>query len=100
MNKSQKLDQLVRELEVVLANLPDDREPDMQVLHDRVDDAVFEAWVVISRQQVYSPNTIAQIVKSLDAEVRSRPWLFVCAAALIAGAAGYALAPTPRKPTT
>jgi ElaB/YqjD/DUF883 family membrane-anchored ribosome-binding protein len=98
MNKSQKLDHLVCELEMVLARLPDDPRPDLQLLRDRVDDTVFEAWIAISRQE-RAPSAVAEFAESLDAVVRSRPWLFVCAAALLAGAAGYALAPSPRRPT-
>jgi ElaB/YqjD/DUF883 family membrane-anchored ribosome-binding protein len=93
MNRSQKLDQLVRELDRVLAQLPDDQDPDLRRLRDRADDAIFDAWVVVSRPPTRASNTLAQFSKYVNAVVRSRPWLIVCAAALIAAAAGYALSP-------
>jgi hypothetical protein len=48
MNKSEKLDQLVSEVEAIFARLPDTLDPRIAALRDKVDDAIVETWTAVA----------------------------------------------------
>jgi hypothetical protein len=48
MTRSKKLDELVSSVEDLLARLPDDLSPELAMLRDKVDAAIFEAWTSIA----------------------------------------------------
>jgi hypothetical protein len=48
MTRSKKLDELVSSVEDLLGRLPDDLSPELAMLRDKVDTAIFEAWTSIA----------------------------------------------------
>jgi hypothetical protein len=51
VNKAAKLDELVGSVEELLARLPENLDPAISALRDRVDDGIFDAWTAITRER-------------------------------------------------
>jgi hypothetical protein len=77
MNKAKKLDELVGGVEDLLARLPDDPNPEILALYERVDAEIMDAWTTISRER-------AQRLKLVN-RAASQPWI-VPGLALLAAA--------------
>jgi hypothetical protein len=50
MTRSKQLDELVSNVEALLARLPDNLTPEVAELRDKVDTAIFEAWTAIASE--------------------------------------------------
>jgi hypothetical protein len=77
MNKAKRLDELVGGVEDLLARLPDDPNPEILALCERVDAEIMDAWTTISRER-------AQRLKLVN-RAASQPWI-VPGLALLAAA--------------
>jgi ElaB/YqjD/DUF883 family membrane-anchored ribosome-binding protein len=59
MNRSQKLDQLVGNVEELLERLPRNPTPEITAWRDKVDAAIFDAWTCIAGERTM-PRMLAQ----------------------------------------
>jgi ElaB/YqjD/DUF883 family membrane-anchored ribosome-binding protein len=89
MDKSRELDRLVSRVEDLLTRLPDDRNPQIADLYDRVDRVILDTWTAVARERAQSRSSMSSIESALDDYVRRRRWSVIGAAALIAGTAGF-----------
>ena len=76
MNKAKRLDELVGSVEDLLARLPDDQNPEIRALCERVDAEIMDAWTTISRER-------AQRLRLVN-RAASQPWIVVGLALLAA----------------
>jgi hypothetical protein len=52
VNRAEKLDALVGEVEQLLGQLPESLDPAIAALRDKVDDGIFDAWTAISSERL------------------------------------------------
>lgn len=52
VNKAKKLDELVGSVEELLSRLPEELNPQVAALRDKVDDGIFDAWKAISNERL------------------------------------------------
>jgi ElaB/YqjD/DUF883 family membrane-anchored ribosome-binding protein len=89
LDKAGQLDQLIDDAEELLTNLADAHDPEIQVLRDRVDRAINDAWRSIAQQDDPASAELGDIARSVDDYVRGSPWLAVAAGVLIAGTVAF-----------
>ncbi|HEV7357944.1 MAG TPA: hypothetical protein VGN99_08095 [Steroidobacteraceae bacterium] len=69
MNKAKRLDELVGGVEDLLARLPDDLNPEILALCERVDAEIMDAWTTISHERARSLRLVNRAA--------SQPWMIV-----------------------
>ena len=84
MNKSEKLDQLVSEVEAIFARLPDSLDPRIAALRDKVDDAIVETWTAVAGERPEAGTSADGLLKHVNGCLRSHPWAVLSAAIVIA----------------
>jgi ElaB/YqjD/DUF883 family membrane-anchored ribosome-binding protein len=89
VERAAKLDELIDGAEELLIKLADARNPDIQVLRDRVDSAIGDARRTIAEQGEDASVRLRDIANSIDDYVRDYPWLAVATGILVAGAVGF-----------
>lgn len=89
MERAAKLDELIDGAEDLLIKLADAENPDIQLLRDRVDNAIADARRTIAEQGREASVRLRDIANTIDDYVRDYPWLAVATGILMAGAVGF-----------
>jgi hypothetical protein len=76
MNKAKRLDELVGGVEDLLARLPNDLNPEILALCERVDAEILDAWTAVSRERAQSPGLVSRAA--------GHPWMIIGLALLAA----------------
>jgi hypothetical protein len=76
MNKAKRLDELVGGVEDLLARLPNDLNPEILALCERVDAEILDAWTAVSRERAQSLGLVKRAA--------GQPWIIVGLALLAA----------------
>jgi ElaB/YqjD/DUF883 family membrane-anchored ribosome-binding protein len=69
MNKAKRLDELVGGVDELLARLPDDANPEIVALRERIDAEIMDAWTSISRERAQSLRLVNRAAR--------QPWIIV-----------------------
>jgi hypothetical protein len=80
MNKAEKLDVLVGEVEQLLGQLPESLDPAIAVLRDKVDDGIFAAWTAISSERIRTQRAVMNSSPLKIATFLSVALLLACSA--------------------
>ncbi|HLZ98941.1 MAG TPA: hypothetical protein VKP66_13460 [Steroidobacteraceae bacterium] len=89
MEKLDRLDELIDGAEELLTQLADAHDPRIQLLRERVDQAVADATRHFSRQGEDPSARFRNMAGTIDGCVRDYPWLALLTGVLVAGIAGY-----------
>jgi ElaB/YqjD/DUF883 family membrane-anchored ribosome-binding protein len=87
--KTDKLDELIDGAEELLIKLGDAYDPEIQMLRDRVDQAVRDARCAIAKQSGQAPVRLRDIASTIDDYIRDYPWLAVATGILAAGTVAF-----------
>jgi ElaB/YqjD/DUF883 family membrane-anchored ribosome-binding protein len=97
MTKSEKLDQLVSEVEAIFARLPDTLDPRIAALRDKVDDAIVETWTAVAGERQEAATSADGLLKHVNGCLRSHPWVVLSAALAIAALGKLFCRPVDRR---
>lgn len=99
MNKSKQLDELVTEIEALLARLPDNSDPGFAALRERVDNTILDTWTAVTRDKAEAAARAEELIISLTDCIHSRPWLIIAATAVLSISASFFVGRTTRAKT-
>jgi ElaB/YqjD/DUF883 family membrane-anchored ribosome-binding protein len=92
-----KLDQLIDDSEELLTRLADAHNPDIQLLRDRVDEAIGNTRRTLARHSDASSAGLKELVRSIDDYVHDYPWLALATGVLVASTVAYIAGSMQRK---
>jgi hypothetical protein len=84
VNRAEKLDALVGEVEDLLGQLPQSLDPAIAALRDKVDDGIFAAWTAISSERLRIQRAVMQRSPLKVAAILSVALLLACAVRIFA----------------
>jgi ElaB/YqjD/DUF883 family membrane-anchored ribosome-binding protein len=99
MNKSMQLDELVTEVEELLARLPDSSDPGIAALRERVDNTILDTWTAVTRDKAEAAASAEELINSLADYIHSHPWLIIAATAVLSISASFFVGRTTRAKT-
>jgi ElaB/YqjD/DUF883 family membrane-anchored ribosome-binding protein len=91
------LDELIDDSEELLTRLADAHDPDIQMLRDRVDEAIGNTRRALARNTDESSVRIRELVRSIDDYVHDYPWLALTTGVLLASTVAYIAGSMQRK---
>src|SRR5271168_3679826 len=97
MKSVKSLRSLVADVEELLAELQDDRGPEVQELRDRVEESLDAAKRAIGHQSANASARIRRYASSVDHYINDYPRLAFLSGALIFGVIGYLAGATARE---
>jgi ElaB/YqjD/DUF883 family membrane-anchored ribosome-binding protein len=89
VDKAGKLDELIDGAEELLIKLGDAYDPEIQMLRDRIDQAIRDARRAIAKQGGQAPVRLRDIASTIDDYIRDYPWLAVATGVLAAGTVAF-----------
>ncbi|HEV7614284.1 MAG TPA: hypothetical protein VGO37_20580 [Steroidobacteraceae bacterium] len=100
MNKSEKLDELVTEVEELLARLPDSSDPEIAALRERVDNTILDTWTAVTRDRAEAAASAEDLIYSLNGYIHAHPWLMMAATAVLSISASFFVGRISRADST
>jgi ElaB/YqjD/DUF883 family membrane-anchored ribosome-binding protein len=84
MNKSEKLDELVSEVEAIFARLPNSPDPRIAALRNKVDDAIVETWTAVAGERPEAETSAGGLLMHVRGCLRSHAWVALSAVVVVA----------------
>lgn len=100
MNKSEKLDELVTELEELLARLPDSSDPGIAALRERVDNTILDTWTAVTRDRAEAAASAEELIDTLNGYIHAHPWLTMAVTAVLSISASFLVGRSTRAEKT
>jgi ElaB/YqjD/DUF883 family membrane-anchored ribosome-binding protein len=88
MDSARKLQKLVQDTEELLAQISDQRGPEIQKVRNRLEDSIEKTKSILSKERPASQVKVRDVAGSVNDYVRDYPWIALATGVLLASTVG------------